>query len=109
MNEKQRLEQTGHIQTMDHPTDKKSALDALKKKTSKDYEKYFTSVFIPPNLKEAKKRGKEEVKYYKDFTIPEQFRGMGNGRKFYIRTYGCTYVFNANFLFSEGKFRFICI
>jgi tRNA-2-methylthio-N6-dimethylallyladenosine synthase len=89
MNEKQRLEQTGQIQTMDHPTDKKSALDALKKKTSKDYEKYFTSVFIPPNLKEAKKRGKEEVKYYKDFTIPEQFRGMGNGRKFYIRTYGC--------------------
>jgi tRNA-2-methylthio-N6-dimethylallyladenosine synthase len=89
MNEKQRLEQTGQLQTMDHPTDKKSALDALKKKTSKDYEKYFTSVFIPPNLKEAKKRGKEEVKYYKDFTIPEQFRGMGNGRKFYIRTYGC--------------------
>jgi tRNA-2-methylthio-N6-dimethylallyladenosine synthase len=89
MNEKQRLEQTGQIQTADHPTDKKSALDALKKKTSKDYEKYFTSVFIPPNLKEAKKRGKEEVKYVKDFTIPEQFRGMGNGRKFYIRTYGC--------------------
>jgi tRNA-2-methylthio-N6-dimethylallyladenosine synthase len=89
MNEKQRLEQTGQIQTADHPTDKKSALDALKKKTSKDYEKYFTSVFIPPNLKEAKKRGKEEVKYVKDFTIPEQFRGMGEGRKFYIRTYGC--------------------
>ena len=89
MNEKQRLAQTGQIQTADHPTDKKSALDALKKKTSKDYEKYFTSVFIPPNLKEAKKRGKEEVKYFKDFTIPDQFRGMGKGRKFYIRTYGC--------------------
>ena len=62
MNEKQRLEQTGQIQTADHPTDKKSALDALKKKTSKDYEKYFTSVFIPPNLKEAKKRGKQSVR-----------------------------------------------
>ncbi|KHF29565.1 (Dimethylallyl)adenosine tRNA methylthiotransferase MiaB [Anoxybacillus sp. BCO1] len=40
-------------------------------------------------MKEAKKRGKEEVKYHKDFSIPEEFRGMGNGRKFYIRTYGC--------------------
>jgi tRNA-2-methylthio-N6-dimethylallyladenosine synthase len=95
MNEKQRLEQTGHIQTADNPADKKSVLDAqeninrLKQKTSKDYEKYFSSVFVPPNLKEAKKRGKEEVKYHKDFTIPEEFRGMGIGRKFYIRTYGC--------------------
>ncbi len=42
-----------------------------------------------PSLKEAKKRGKEEVKYHKILQIPEEFRGMGKGRKFYIRTYGC--------------------
>ena len=42
-----------------------------------------------PSLKDAKKRGKEEVKYQNDFAIPEEFRGMGEGRKFYIRTYGC--------------------
>ncbi|MBE2905048.1 tRNA (N6-isopentenyl adenosine(37)-C2)-methylthiotransferase MiaB [Anoxybacillus sp. LAT_35] len=92
MNEKQRLQYTAQIET-DHPTDKKSALDEnlqrLKQKTSQDYEKYFSTVFVPPSLKEAKKRGKEEVKYHKDFSIPEEFRGMGNGRKFYIRTYGC--------------------
>ena len=38
---------------------------------------------------DAKKRGKEEVVYHKDFKIDEQFMGMGIGRKFYIRTYGC--------------------
>ncbi|STO11815.1 (Dimethylallyl)adenosine tRNA methylthiotransferase MiaB [[Flavobacterium] thermophilum] len=89
MNEKQRLEQTAQIETASHPADRKSALDRLKEKTTKDYEKYFTKVFLPPNLKEAKKRGKEEVQYVKDFAIPDEFRGMGRGRKFYIRTYGC--------------------
>ncbi|MBT2691528.1 tRNA (N6-isopentenyl adenosine(37)-C2)-methylthiotransferase MiaB [Bacillus sp. ISL-55] len=78
MNENQRLEgqqvQTG------------SSSD---KKSSKDYSKYFETVYTAPSLKDAKKRGKEEVQYHKDFDIPEQFIGMGQGRKFYIRTYGC--------------------
>lgn len=59
------------------------------KKEEKDYSKYFERVFTAPSLKDAKKRGKEEVKYHKDFAIDEQFLGMGQGRKFYIRTYGC--------------------
>lgn len=75
MNEKQRLENT-----QVNPSDKKS---------EKDYSKYFETVYMPPSLKDAKKRGKEEVKYHSDFKIDEQFRGMGDGRKFYIRTYGC--------------------
>lgn len=29
------------------------------------------------------------MKYHKDFQIAEQFAGMGEGRTFYIRTYGC--------------------
>lgn len=78
MNEKQRLE-SQQVQTA-NPSDKKSV---------KDYSKYFETVYTAPSLKEAKKRGKEEVKYHKDFNIPEEFHGMGNGRKFYIRTYGC--------------------
>ena len=45
--------------------------------------------YTAPSLKEAKKRGKEEVSYFKDFEISEEFKGMGEGRKFYIRTYGC--------------------
>ncbi|WP_170007337.1 tRNA (N6-isopentenyl adenosine(37)-C2)-methylthiotransferase MiaB [Bacillus fonticola] len=55
----------------------------------KDYSKYFQAVYMPPSLKEAKKRGKEEISYHKDFAIPEEFAGMGQGKKFYIRTYGC--------------------
>ncbi|MEK4426307.1 tRNA (N6-isopentenyl adenosine(37)-C2)-methylthiotransferase MiaB [Solibacillus sp. FSL K6-1523] len=55
----------------------------------KDYSKYFEKVFTAPSLKDAKKRGKEEVKYHKDFDIEEKFLHMGEGRKFYIRTYGC--------------------
>lgn len=58
-------------------------------KSVKDYSKYFERVITTPSLKDAKKRGKEEVKYHKDFSIDEEFRGMGKGRKFFIRTYGC--------------------
>jgi tRNA-2-methylthio-N6-dimethylallyladenosine synthase len=78
MNEKQRLE--GQQVATVNSSDKKSA---------KDYSKYFERVITAPSLKDAKKRGKEEVKYHSDFAIPEEFRGMGQGRKFYIRTYGC--------------------
>ncbi|WNF24556.1 tRNA (N6-isopentenyl adenosine(37)-C2)-methylthiotransferase MiaB [Mesobacillus jeotgali] len=78
MNENQRLE--GQQVQTGNSSDKKS---------SKDYSKYFESVYTAPSLKDAKKRGKEEVKYHKDFDIPEEFIGMGQGRKFYIRTYGC--------------------
>ncbi len=78
MNEKQRLE-SQQVQA-ENPADKKS---------EKDFSKYFQAVYIPPSLKDAKKRGKEEVEYHDDFAIPEGFRGMGEGKKFYIRTYGC--------------------
>ncbi|WP_336883085.1 tRNA (N6-isopentenyl adenosine(37)-C2)-methylthiotransferase MiaB [Priestia koreensis] len=75
MNEEQRLENT-QVKSAD-------------KKSEKDYSKYFQTVYMPPSLKDAKARGKETVAYHKDFAISEEFRGMGQGRKFYIRTYGC--------------------
>ncbi|MDP4163914.1 MAG: tRNA (N6-isopentenyl adenosine(37)-C2)-methylthiotransferase MiaB [Bacillota bacterium] len=78
MNEEQRLE-----------SQKVENANSSDKKSAKDYSKYFESVVTAPSLKDAKQRGKEEVKYHNDFAIPEEFRGMGNGRKFYIRTYGC--------------------
>jgi len=58
-------------------------------KVEKDYSQYFQTVYQPPSLKDAKKRGKETIAYHSDFVIDEQFRGMGQNRKFYIRTYGC--------------------
>ena len=51
---------------------------------TKDYSAYFQA----PSLKDAKKRGKEEVAY-EQFSINAQFKGMGNGRKFMIQTFGC--------------------
>jgi tRNA-2-methylthio-N6-dimethylallyladenosine synthase len=78
MNEKQRLE-----------SQQVQAQDSTDKKSGKDYSKYFETAYIPPSLKDAKKRGKEEVMYHNDFGIPEDLLGMGNGRKFFIRTYGC--------------------
>lgn len=59
------------------------------KKPEKDYSKYFEHVYQPPSLKDAKKRGKEAVNYHHDFTIEEKYQGLGKGRKYYIRTYGC--------------------
>lgn len=53
-------------------------------KPTKDYADYFQA----PSLKDAKKRGKEEVAY-EQFSINPTFEGMGKGRKFMIQTFGC--------------------
>ncbi|TMW73286.1 tRNA (N6-isopentenyl adenosine(37)-C2)-methylthiotransferase MiaB [Alteribacter natronophilus] len=81
MNEEQRKFQT---QTGNRPSspDKKSVQE-------KDYSQYFQTTYVPPNLKQAKKRGKENVEIHYDFEVPEQMRGIGKGKKFLIRTYGC--------------------
>lgn len=62
---------------------------ALKDKTSADFAKYFEQTFQPPNLKEARRRRKKRVEYLDDFSIPEDIQGIGEGRKYLIRTYGC--------------------
>ncbi|MCG6197398.1 tRNA (N6-isopentenyl adenosine(37)-C2)-methylthiotransferase MiaB, partial [Anoxybacillus sp. LAT_38] len=54
-------------------------------KTTADYAKYFQ----PPSLKDAKKRGKEEVQVHYDFAIPDDMKGIGKGKRYYVRTYGC--------------------
>ncbi|MGX9133738.1 tRNA (N6-isopentenyl adenosine(37)-C2)-methylthiotransferase MiaB [Rummeliibacillus sp. JY-2-4R] len=76
MNEEQRL-------------DSQQAINTKSSTTEKDYSKYFESTYTQPSLKDAKKRGKEEIQYHKDFKINQQYLGMGTGRKFLIRTYGC--------------------
>lgn len=78
MNEQQRLE--GQQVKEANSSDRKSG---------KDYSKYFESVYVAPSMKDAKRRGREDVAYHEDFIIPEQLSEMGVGRKFYIRTYGC--------------------
>ncbi|GEN44993.1 tRNA (N6-isopentenyl adenosine(37)-C2)-methylthiotransferase MiaB [Alkalibacillus haloalkaliphilus] len=90
MNEKQRKEQSQIKQS--NPADIKSDqdnLNRLKDKTSDDFIKYFEATYEPPNLRKAQKRGKQDVKYHDNFEIDEQFKGLGTGRKYLIRTYGC--------------------
>ncbi|MFG6115037.1 tRNA (N6-isopentenyl adenosine(37)-C2)-methylthiotransferase MiaB [Halobacillus sp. MO56] len=90
MNEQQR-KQMSQIREA-NPADVKSDQDNLsriKEKKSEDFIKYFETSYQPPSLKDAKKRGKEDVEVHYDFTIPEEMVGLGSGKKFMIRTYGC--------------------
>ena len=58
-------------------------------KSEKDYSSYFQTTYQPPSLKDAKRRGKENVRVHYDFHIPDDLKGIGEGHKFFIRTYGC--------------------
>lgn len=90
MNEKQRKEFSQIKQPS--PSDLKSDqdnLERLKKKSSEDFLKYFEVTYEPPNLKKARSRRKKETDIHYDFEIPEELRGLGEGKKFLIRTYGC--------------------
>ncbi|WP_400163443.1 tRNA (N6-isopentenyl adenosine(37)-C2)-methylthiotransferase MiaB [Brevibacillus sp. TJ4] len=54
-------------------------------KTTADYAKYFQA----PSLKDAKQRGKEEVRVHYDFTIADDMKEIGKGKRYHVRTYGC--------------------
>jgi tRNA-2-methylthio-N6-dimethylallyladenosine synthase len=91
MNEKQRIEHTKQIKSVD-PVDVKSNednLERLKQKKPEDFVKYFQTTYQPPDINKARKRRKEEVKYLNDFSIPEDMKDFGKGKKFLVRTYGC--------------------
>lgn len=51
---------------------------------AKDYSKYF----VKPDMKASKKRSSDDVDVVYA-NIDEQFIGLGNGKNYYIRTYGC--------------------
>lgn len=60
-----------------------------KSEQKKDYGQYFQTTFTQPSLKDAKRRGKEDVKVHYNFDIPEEMKQIGVGKKFLVRTYGC--------------------
>ncbi|MDD6350320.1 tRNA (N6-isopentenyl adenosine(37)-C2)-methylthiotransferase MiaB [Intestinibaculum porci] len=52
----------------------------------KDYSEYFKG----PSLKDARKRFKEDVHHLDNaFEIPPDMVGIGKGKTYYIKTYGC--------------------
>jgi tRNA-2-methylthio-N6-dimethylallyladenosine synthase len=50
---------------------------------TKDYSKYFT-----PSLNQARKRRGEKVEIIR-FKLGEKYRGVGTGKKYHLKTYGC--------------------
>ena len=46
--------------------------------------------WVLPNLREAQKRTHQDSKIEKAlFSIPAQCQGIGQGKRYYLRTYGC--------------------
>lgn len=88
MNEKQRKE-SQKLNT-NSSVDKKSSQDKpLSEKTTEDFAHYFQTTYQPPDIRKARKRGREEIKILYDFKIPAEMNKIGEGKKFLIRTYGC--------------------
>ncbi|GAA0496121.1 tRNA (N6-isopentenyl adenosine(37)-C2)-methylthiotransferase MiaB [Salinibacillus aidingensis] len=90
MNEQQRKEMSQIRQG--NPADVKSEqdnLERIKNKKPDDFVKYFQTTYETPNLNKARKRGKQDIKYHEDFTIPDELQNIGQGKKYLIRTYGC--------------------
>ncbi|MHA6251218.1 tRNA (N6-isopentenyl adenosine(37)-C2)-methylthiotransferase MiaB [Oceanobacillus sp. CAU 1775] len=84
MNEEQRNQQA-QIHSEDN-------IERIKKTSSDEFiAKYFQTSYEPqsPDIKKARKRKNEEVKFKYDFSIPEDMENIGKGKKFLIRTYGC--------------------
>ena len=43
-----------------------------------------------PSIGDARKRSKEKINIERElFNIPAECRGLGNGRNYFLRTYGC--------------------
>lgn len=49
----------------------------------------FSKYFQPPSLKDAQRRRREPVHIINDFSIPEEMKTIGKGKKYLIETYGC--------------------
>lgn len=88
LNEQQRKEQAQIKQT---PSKNQTSREEkpLSEKTTEDFAHYFETTYEPPDIRKARKRGRDKIEVHYDFEIPEQVRSIGEGKKFLIRTYGC--------------------
>lgn len=70
--------------------DRKSSQDKpLSEKTTADFAKYFQTTYQPPNIRQARKRFREDIEVHYDFEIPEDMKNIGKDKHFLIQTYGC--------------------
>src|SRR5690625_4162642 len=88
MNEQQRKEQAQIKQELS--VDRKSSQDKpLSEKTTEDFAHYFQTTYTPPDIRKARKRGRDKIEVHYDFEIPNDMRTIGKGKKFIIQTKGC--------------------
>lgn len=88
LNEQQRKEQAQIKQELS--TDSQPEKDKpLSEKTTEDFAHYFETTYEPPDIRKARKRGRDEIEVHYDFKVAEEMRNIGEGKKFLIRTYGC--------------------
>src|SRR5690625_1221601 len=88
MNEQQRKEQAQIKQ--DLSVDRKSSQDKpLSEKTTEDFAHYFQTTYKPPDIRKARKRGRDKIEVHYDFEIPDDMKTIGEGKKFLSQTYGC--------------------
>lgn len=62
---------------------------SLSEKTSEDFAHFFETTYQPPNINQARKRGRDDIEVHYDFKISEEMKHIGVGKRFMIRTYGC--------------------
>ncbi|GAB7388338.1 tRNA (N6-isopentenyl adenosine(37)-C2)-methylthiotransferase MiaB [Bacillaceae bacterium] len=60
-------------------------MTSVKVNFATDFQKYFQ----PPNQKEAKRRGKQEVQVLHFDPIPDEMKTIGKGKHYLLKTYGC--------------------
>ncbi|SFE37632.1 tRNA (N6-isopentenyl adenosine(37)-C2)-methylthiotransferase MiaB [Alteribacillus iranensis] len=107
MNEEQRKQLMG-----EGSTEGPASANGKPASHTKDYSKYFDfsnakmeedeegreymkiggrSILIKeqPNYKKGRRRRREDVQVHYDFTIPDHMKGIGKGKNYLIRTYGC--------------------
>ncbi|WP_332238714.1 tRNA (N6-isopentenyl adenosine(37)-C2)-methylthiotransferase MiaB [Sporolactobacillus sp. KGMB 08714] len=49
----------------------------------------FSKYFQPPSLKAARRRRRESVHIINNFSIPDDMKAIGRGKKYLVETYGC--------------------
>src|SRR5690625_1673103 len=88
MKDQQRKEQKQINQYLS--MDRKSSQDKpLTKKTTEDVAHYYQTTYKPPDIRKARKRGRDKIEVHYDFEIPDDMKTIGEGKKFLIQTYGC--------------------
>lgn len=85
LNEKQRQEQA----QIKSESSKDSNKDRILSLTTEDFAHYFETTYEPPDIRKARKRGRDDIEVHYDFNIPDEMQNIGEGKKFLIRTYGC--------------------